>query len=94
MSELEKLGEGALPHLQAELKKPLSLEMRTRIQALLGRLHEVKGSRLPQARAVEALEYINNADARALLQKLADGVAEARLTRDARGALLRLQTRQ
>ena len=48
---------------------------------------------LRQVRAVEALELIGNVEARALLEVLAGGAPEARQTREARVALLRLKRR-
>lgn len=49
------------------------------------------GEGLRQVRAVEALEYQGSAEARRLLQTLAGGAADARLTREAQAALRRLQ---
>jgi hypothetical protein len=48
---------------------------------------------LGEVRAVEALEHAGTADAQALLGKLAGGAAPARLTREAKAALDRLDRR-
>jgi hypothetical protein len=49
---------------------------------------------LRQLRAVEALEHIGTADARQVLQRLADGAPDARLTREAQASLERLKRRK
>jgi hypothetical protein len=60
-------------------------------------LGAVRGARSPEAlrhlRAVEVLERIGNAEAREALEKLADGVPEARLTREAKLTLERMARR-
>jgi hypothetical protein len=45
---------------------------------------------LRQTRALEALEQIRSPEARKLLERLAAGAPEARLTREAQAALERL----
>ena len=49
---------------------------------------------LRMVRAVEVLEDIGTPEARAVLEHLAAGVAEARRTREAKAALARLASRQ
>ncbi len=46
-----------------------------------------------QLRALEVLEHIGTAEARSLLEDLAKGVPEARLTREAKASLTRLAKR-
>lgn len=89
--ELERLGEAAEPALSKANRTGMNLEAARRIDDLLERL---QGPRLWQPlRAVEALEHLGSVDARRLLQQLAGGAAEARLTRHARQALTRLAQR-
>ncbi|MBM4067504.1 MAG: hypothetical protein FJ271_00960 [Planctomycetes bacterium] len=95
MNELEKIGEGAVPTLKKTLTGQISLEARKRIEQLVQKLEglNLSAAMLQQFRAVEVLERIGNNDARQLLQQLADGAPEARLTRDARDSLARLTKR-
>jgi WD40 repeat protein len=92
MRELEQVGDVAEGELQRALKKTRSLDAQRRIEHLLA------GAKLPrdpehlrQLRMVEALEIIGSAEARKLLQRLAGGFPEARLTREARTALERMK---
>jgi WD40 repeat protein len=93
--ELEALAERAEPALrQARAGKP-SAEARRRLDALLDRLDGARPSAetAREIRAVEALEWIGSPEARRLLDQLAAGPAEARLTREAREAAGRLARR-
>lgn len=95
-AELAKQGEAALPFLRHARKNAGSLEQSRRLQALLDnhdRL-DLTGDRLRTVRAVEVLESIDTAGARKLLESLATGFAEARLTGEAQGALRRLQSKR
>ena len=56
----------------------------------LGLTGRLPAETLQAIRAVEVLEQIGSKEARATLAKLAGGAADARLTREARGALERL----
>ncbi len=74
------------------LSGELSLEVRRRIERLLGTL---EGSeRLRGRRALAALERIGTPEARRLLEVLAGGVPGAHLTREARAAVNRLRSRE
>jgi RNA polymerase sigma factor (sigma-70 family) len=93
-AELEKLGELARPALRRALDGNPPPEARRRLEALLEKLH---GLTLPPealrlVRAVELLEQMNTPEARALLERLAGGAAEAPLTRQAGASLQRLRT--
>jgi HEAT repeat protein len=92
--ELEALADGAAPALRKALEGAPSLELRRRVERLLGNLEEKSPERLRDARAVEVLERIANEKAVALLRTLASGASEALLTREARAALRRLETRR
>jgi hypothetical protein len=65
------------------------------VEALLDRLERgsLSVETVRQIRAVEALEYIGNPEARRLLDKLAAGPPETRLTQEARAAAGRLAGR-
>jgi WD40 repeat protein len=91
-SELEGLGELALPQLRKAVKAPGSPELRGRARRLLRKLEGPMppAPRLREVRAVEALEHMSTADARALLKVLAGGAPEAQLTQEAKSALRRL----
>jgi hypothetical protein len=81
--------------VEAELTKALeatkSAEVRRAVGRLLSRLEGAVADpdRLREVRAVEVLETIGNAQAKAILERLAKG-ADARLTREAKEALARL----
>jgi hypothetical protein len=93
--ELEKLGPEVEPVFREVLAGSPSPEVRKRLEALLARsplpLHS--GEDLRQLRAVAVLERIDNKESRVLLRKLGSGAPEARLTREAQAALLRLERR-
>jgi WD40 repeat protein len=93
-AEIERLGEAALPAVEKVLAGSPSPEVRRAADRLVER---ITPDRSPEAlralRAVEALEQMDTAEARALLQGLARGAEGARLTRDARAALQRLNRR-
>ncbi len=90
---LEKLGEQAEAALRKALKENSSPEVHKRVEALLARIEGPTQApeTLRALRVVEVLEHIGTPDARKLLRQLAGGAPEARLTRDAQGALERLQ---
>jgi hypothetical protein len=91
--ELARLADLAATALQQALANNPTLEARQRIERLLQGIDEpiTNAEMLRQLRAVEALEYIGTADARQLLQRLAEGAPDARLTRDAKASLERLR---
>ena len=90
--DLERLGERAAAALKKAVEKPASLESRRRVETLLSKLRPPLASSelLQSLRAVEVLERIDTADARRLLRSLAEGIPDARLTREAKSALDRL----
>ena len=94
--ELRRLGERAEPGLRAALKDQLPLETRKRIEELLEAVRASAASpeNLRNLRAVEVLEHIGTPEARDVLRSLANGAPEARLTRDAKASLQRLDPRR
>ncbi len=96
MEQLRQLDERAEPTLREALKDKLTLETRKRIEELLEgvRASAASPQRLRDLRAIEVLEYLGTADARQVLQTLADGAAHSRLTREAKASLDRLLPRR
>jgi RNA polymerase sigma factor (sigma-70 family) len=95
-ANLERLGELALPALRQALTASPSAEVRRRAEVLIAKLRgPVRDSdALRGLRAVQALEYIGTPEARQVLDSLATGVPEARLTREAQASLERLARRR
>jgi WD40 repeat protein len=91
LEELAGLGEAALPALRKALSATTSLEVRRRAGLLLepwDRPTPVP-EQLRLLRALEVLEYIGTAEARAVLETLARGEPQARLTNEAQVVLKR-----
>lgn len=88
--ELEKQADSAVgPLRQILAKEKPSLEVRRRLQQILESV-ENKPESLRAVRAVELLEWIGTPDAVRLIGELANGAADARLTREALSAKRRL----
>jgi WD40 repeat protein len=92
MQELEKLGDSARPALQQALKGKNTLEVIQRLELVLNKVENIPLSptRLQQLRALEVLERIGTPPARELLQALARGAPDDRLTEEAKMSLKRL----
>ncbi len=90
LEHLTRLGTAAETQLRNALADKTPLELRKRMEVLLD---AIESERLRTRRAIEALELINTASARELLQTLADGPAEAWLTQEAKESLGRLKMR-
>jgi WD40 repeat protein len=92
-AELARLGNVAREALARAAANPASVEVRSRAKAILAKIEADKGSpeQLLVVRAVEVLERVATPEARQLLQKLAGGAADARLTREAKAALERME---
>jgi RNA polymerase sigma factor (sigma-70 family) len=86
--QLTQLGDLAEPALRAALNDKASLEMHRRVNDLLKRLDELP-ELLRGVRAVEVLEGLGTPEALQAVQTLAQGAAEARLTREANATLER-----
>jgi hypothetical protein len=89
---LSKLGETAEPALRKVLEGQPSPESRARATRLLAKITEAGEATEWQrtVRALEILEHIGSPQSRELLQTLAAGTPEARLTREAKGILERM----
>src|SRR5262249_36036994 len=91
--QLRELGETAVPALRAALKAGGSDEQKGRVGRVLTAATTPgirPGGRVPQLRAGTGLGGAGPADARKVLEELAEGVSEARLTREAAAAIRRL----
>jgi hypothetical protein len=94
VKRLKELGLQAEPALRSALGAKPSLEQRRRIEELLAALREPSpptAEELRQLRALIVLERIGTPDARWLLEEVAKGPESARLTRQARAALIYLR---
>jgi WD40 repeat protein len=93
--ELEKVSDSATPLLRKALEADPSPEARKRLKNLLAKAtaYTPIGESLRSIRAIEVLEMIATPEARQLVQKLAAGAPETRLTREAKAALDRLAKR-
>ncbi len=91
-AELEKLAEIAEPALRKTLTGKPSLEVRRRIESLINKLDKPITSpvELQTLRAIEVLEQIATPEAKQVLDSLAQGAPEARLTQEAKASLERL----
>jgi RNA polymerase sigma factor (sigma-70 family) len=93
---LRALGEGVAPALREALTGTPSAQRRRRVEAVLEALDTsglLAGEPLRGARAAQVLERVGSPEARQALDRLAGGVASARLTREAKAALERLDRR-
>src|SRR5262249_30999713 len=84
---LRQLGPIATAQLQQALQKPVSLEMKRRVEQLIEEAGRPDPKFPVQSRVIELLERIGSPAARAVLQALAAGAPEHRQTMEARAAL-------
>jgi hypothetical protein len=93
--ELEDLGDLAVPALRQTLANKPTLEVHRRVQTIPERLRGpvTRPERSQSLRAVAVLEDIGIAEARQILDELAKGAPESRLTREANASLQRLEQR-
>lgn len=88
---LAELAELTAPALEESRKATSSAEQRTRLERLLTSLSDgTSPAQLLRTRAVQAARLAGTAEARQVLREWARGAAAARLTREAQGALDRL----
>jgi RNA polymerase sigma factor (sigma-70 family) len=90
---LEKLGERAAVFLRAALRQSPSAETKARVNRLLKALDTLPPDRLRHQRAVEVLERLGSAEAKAIVADLARGAAGAHLTIEAEASLARWKQR-
>jgi hypothetical protein len=91
-ARLENLAELAAPDCRKALVNTSSAEVRRRVTRLLNKLESplLSGQRLLAVRVGALLERIGTPEARRLLEHLATGASEARLTHEAKASLDRL----
>jgi HEAT repeat protein len=91
--ELRKIGLQAEPALLRVIQSNPTFEVRRRVKLLLDHIAQEppRPERLREMRALEVLEYVGTPETRKILGRLAEGVPEARLTREAKAALTRLE---
>jgi RNA polymerase sigma factor (sigma-70 family) len=89
---LEQMGDAAEPALRKLLAGRPSADVRRRAEELLAGFGPAGSpEQLRGARALEVLEHVGTDEAKKLLEELARGAPEARLTREAKAALDRLK---
>jgi len=95
MEELDRQRESAVPALRKALAASPSLELRRRAEGFLAKWDPVvmQGEPLRTLRAVETLEQAGTSEARQVLRALGEGDQGARLTREAKASLRRLQAK-
>ncbi len=93
--ELAAVGRPIVPALRKAQANAPSAEVARRVKDLLDKLDNpgLSAAELAALRAVEVLEHLGAAEARQFLAKLAKGSADARLTREAKASLHRLEKR-
>jgi WD40 repeat protein len=92
--ELAELEEPTEPAVREVLKQDISAEQRRRLEKLLDISLVVRSpEKLRHLRALEVLEQIATPEARQLLHTMVKGTPDARLTREAKAALDRLNRR-
>jgi hypothetical protein len=86
---LEKAADVALPFVRAELRRPIPLENKRRLEVLVEKLEDIfqSGDHIRAFRALMLLKRIATPEARGLLEELARGAPDAWLTVEARHAL-------
>jgi WD40 repeat protein len=89
-SELEKLEDSAEAALRKLLETKPTLELRQRVERLLNLLEQPGAEAVRMLRAIELLEHIGTAEAKAVLETLAKGAPGGRRTYEAQAALDRL----
>ncbi len=91
-SELQKIGERALPVIDKALAGKPALETQLRLEDVRKRVTGLLllGERLRIIRAIEVLERIGSPEARQVLQALAEGAPESLITMQSKGALARM----
>jgi hypothetical protein len=90
------LGDAVRPAIRQALTGAPSLEVRRRLETILESLDKQMPSadQLRQLRAVEVLEHIGSPHARQVLDRLANGAVEARITNEAKASFERLAQRR
>jgi hypothetical protein len=92
-AELEKLGDRATSAIMQALQKPASLEAARLLHEIENKLGSDRSpADLAASRAIEVLEHLDTPDACQLLEELASGMPEARITKEAKRTLARMRS--
>lgn len=94
MKELKRLGKSVEKDLKKALEATPSAEVKERIEKLLGLVLKPAAANPTESRAVELLERIGTAEAKAELTKLAGGDPASLMTQDAAATLKRLAAKR
>jgi hypothetical protein len=91
--QLFRLADRVVPRLRRELEGDPPLELKRRVERLLEEIDNRHGSPelVLEERSLEILERIASPAAQELLQRLAEGTPDARLTRESKASLLRIR---
>ena len=89
-AELCRVGNAVEPALREALKQPLSLELKRRIERLLAEITKERPDPL-RRKTLADLAWMGTPEARAVLDTLAKGLPQARLTKEAAAALRELR---
>jgi RNA polymerase sigma factor (sigma-70 family) len=91
-AELERLGELTVEPLKAAAAKSPPLDLKQRIEKLIEKAgtRKLQGDQLRELRAVEVLELAASPEAKQVLDTVAKGAPDARLTHEAKSAAERL----
>lgn len=92
-AELLCVGDGVEPALRNALKRPLSLELRRRIERLLTRINRERPDPL-RRHTLADVAWMGTPEARAVLETLSRGLPQARLTKEAAAALKEMKQQQ
>ena len=93
--ELERLGEDAEPTLKKVLAGKPPLEVKRRVEKILGKIKKPESSLVwwRFVRSLQVIEQINDPEAHKLLKSLASGIAESRWTQQEKASLERVKRR-
>jgi hypothetical protein len=89
--ELEELGERAETALRSALENNPSLELRRRVELLLEKLKDRPSDELRTIRCLELLEWISTAEATGVVETVAKGGPDSRISRDAVRSVQRMR---
>jgi WD domain, G-beta repeat len=90
VNRLKGWGDLAVPALRQRLADKPPVDERKTIEDLIRQANAWSPEQLQVLRAIQVLEYIGTKEAKGVLERLAGGAPESRLTQEAKGSLQRL----